>query len=72
MDFFWMIIINLILFLILLYAMKEIVTQALSEFKAEIIEEFRLRELMNRPSVGSTSDEIGIGNSTEKDGQSNR
>lgn len=65
----WIIIIDLILFILLLSVVKEIVKEALSEFKAEIIEEFRLKELMNRPPAGSTINDLCIGNSTENAGQ---
>jgi hypothetical protein len=57
------IIVDLVLFLVLLYAMKEIMKQALSEFKAEIIQEFGLQNLIDKEQRGSASDNNG----TEKD-----
>lgn len=53
----------------MLYAVKEIVKEALSEFKTEIIQEFHLQNLIDKQQNGGTSDNNGIEEVTNLSGQ---
>lgn len=63
------IIIDLVIFIVLLYAVKEIVKEALSEFKAEIIQEFGLQDLMEKRRNTNQSDNNCIEENSNPSGQ---